>query len=205
MKKRILVVEDEEKLRRVIELQLMSAGLRCRQSGHRRRGAEAGGPRRHGADRSEAARHGRPGIPGADPPAERAGAGGHDDGVRQRGNRRRSDEGRRHRFPAEAVLARPPDAGGQQGARSARAARREPPAQRGTGAALRVRQHHRPQPVDAGDLRHHRARRADPRHRAADRRKRRGQGSDRARDSLSLAAQRPAAGEDQLHRASRKI
>ena len=28
MKKRILVVEDEEKLRRVIELQLMSAGLR---------------------------------------------------------------------------------------------------------------------------------------------------------------------------------
>ena len=28
MKKRILVVEDEEKLRRVIELQLLSGGLR---------------------------------------------------------------------------------------------------------------------------------------------------------------------------------
>ena len=52
----------------------------------------------------------------------------------------------RHRFPAQAVFARSPDDGGQQGAGSARPARREPAAQGRTGPALRVRQHHRPQP-----------------------------------------------------------
>jgi DNA-binding NtrC family response regulator len=52
----------------------------------------------------------------------------------------------------------------------------------------------------AGDLRHHRARGAHARHRAAGGRERRGQGSDRARHPLPFAAARPAAGEDQLHR-----
>ena len=66
--------------------------------------------------------------------------------------------------------------------------------------ALRVRQHHRPQRADAGDLRDHRARGAHARHRAAGGRERRGQGPDRARHPLPLAAARPAAGEDQLHR-----
>ena len=46
--------------------------------------------------------------------------------------------------------------------------------------------------LDAGDLRHHRARGAHPRHGAAGRRKRRGQGSDRARHPLPFAAQGPA-------------
>ena len=168
--------------------------------GHGRRRIEAGRPRRHGADRSEAAAHGRAGIPGADPPPERAGARGHDDGVRQRGNGGGSHEGRRHRFPAQAVFPRPPDAGGPQGAGGARAARRESPAQGGAGTALRVRQYHRAKRGHAGDFRRHRARGPDARHRAVDRRKRRGQGSDRARHPLSLAAQAPPAGQDQLLR-----
>ena len=44
----------------------------------------------------------------------------------------------------------------------------------------------------AGNLRHHRARGAHPRHRPAGRRERRGQGSGRPRDPLSLAAQATA-------------
>ena len=56
--------------------------------------------------------------------------------------------------------------------------------------------------ADAGDLRHHQARGAHARHGAAGRRERRGQGPDRARHPLPLAAPRPAAGEDQLHGAS---
>ena len=34
MKQRILIVEDEEKLRRVIQLQLIAGGLRCRAGRH---------------------------------------------------------------------------------------------------------------------------------------------------------------------------
>ena len=56
----------------------------------------------------------------------------------------------------------------------------------------------------AGNLRHHHARRAHPRHGSAVRRKRRRQGYDRARHSSPFAARRQAVRQDQLHRASRK-
>ncbi len=72
------------------------------------------------------------------------------------------------------------------------------------GEKYQVREHHRQQPGDAGDFRDHHARGAHARHRAAGRRKRRGQGYDRARDPSALAAQGPAVRQDQLHGASRK-
>ena len=173
MKKRILVVEDEDKLRRVHRAAALSAGFDVDKAASAEEGLKVVRPRRPGAHRSQAAQHGRPAVSGVDPAAKRAGAGDRDDGLRQRRNRGGSHEGRRHGFPAQAVLARSPDAGGRQGARSARAARREPPAEGRAGPPLRVRQHHRPQPGHAGDLRHHRARGAHARHGAAGRRKRR--------------------------------
>ena len=128
MNKRILVVEDEEKLRRVIELQLQSAGFEVDK--RRNRG-------RRPASSSTAPTWcspicGCPGMDGLelldrDAPAESA----HSPVIMMtafgtRRNRRGSHEGGRHRLPAQAVLARSSDAGGPQGARSARAARREP-------------------------------------------------------------------------------
>ena len=118
--KRILVVEDEDKLRRVIELQLTSAGFDVDKAATAEDALKLARPRRPGPHRSATARHGRPGAAGRNPPPEFAHAGDRDDGVRQRGNRRGSHEGRRHRFSAQAVFARSPDAGGPEGARSAR-------------------------------------------------------------------------------------
>jgi hypothetical protein len=103
MKKRILVVEDEEKLRRVIELQLVSGGFDVDKAATAEEALKV-------VDRADlvltdlqAAFHGRPGIPRRHPPPERARPGDHDDRVRQRGDRGGSHEGRRHRFSAQAV------------------------------------------------------------------------------------------------------
>ena len=78
--------------------------------------------------------------------AEPDGARDRHDGIRHRGECRRSDEVRGGGLPAEAVLARSPDGGGQQGAGGQRAARREPATEGRARAALPVRQHRRPQP-----------------------------------------------------------
>ena len=56
MKATVLVVEDEEKLRRVVELQLKTAGYEVEQAGTRRRGVEAGRSRRCDHHRSAPAR-----------------------------------------------------------------------------------------------------------------------------------------------------
>ena len=93
------------------------------QAATRRSRPEAGGPRRPGAHGSAPARHGRPRTASPDPAAEHAHARDRDDRLRHGRDRRGGDEGGRGRFPAEAVLARPPDDGGPQGAGSARAAR----------------------------------------------------------------------------------
>ena len=63
----------------------------------------------------------------------------------------------------------------EKGARSQQAARRKSRTARSSRPALPVRKHHRQQPRHAGNFRHHHARGAHPRHRAAGRRKRRRQ------------------------------
>ena len=199
MKNRILVVEDEDKLRRVIELQLQSAGYEVDKAGTAEEALRL-------ADRADLVLTDLrlPGMDGLEllspaAPPGRASSGGGDDGLRHRRERGRGHEGGRHRFPAEAVLARSPDGGDRQGAGVPRPARREPRAARGTRPALRVRQHRGAQPGHAGDLRHHHARGAHARHGAAGRRERRRQGPDRPRHSLPFAAPRPALRQDQLH------
>ena len=82
MKKRILVVEDEDKLRRVLELQLASAGFEVDKAATAEEGLKV-------VDRADLVLTdlklpGMDGlrIAGADPAAERAGAGDRDDGLR---------------------------------------------------------------------------------------------------------------------------
>ena len=94
MKKRILVVEDEEKLRRVIELQLLSSGFEVDKAASAEEGLKI-------VDRADLVLTDLKlpnmdglRISGPDPPAERAGSRAHDDGVRQRGDGRRRDESR---------------------------------------------------------------------------------------------------------------
>jgi len=70
MKKRILVVEDEEKLRRVIELQLVSGGFDVDKAATPKRRSKWS-IARPGAHRLAAAFHGRPGISRRHPPPER--------------------------------------------------------------------------------------------------------------------------------------
>ena len=106
MKKRILIVEDEEKLRRVLELQLMSAGFDVDKAATAEEGLKL-------VDRADMVltdlrlpRMERAGFPGRNPSSESAVAGRHDDCVRQRGDRGRGDESGRVGLPAQAGLAR---------------------------------------------------------------------------------------------------
>jgi len=81
MKKRILVVEDEEKLRRVIELQLVSGGFDVDKAATAEEALKV-------VDRADLVLtdlrlpfHGRPGISRRHPPPERTRPGDHDDRV----------------------------------------------------------------------------------------------------------------------------
>ena len=169
MKKRILVVEDEDKLRRVIELQLVSAGFDVDKAATAEEGLKIVDradlvltdlklPNMDGLELLALIRRQNAQVPvvmmtafgSVETAVEAMKAGATDFLLKP--------------FSLDHLMQVV-----QQGARNARAARREPPAQGRTRPALRVRQHHRPQPGHAGDLRHHRARGAHARHRAAGR------------------------------------
>ena len=204
MKKRILVVEDEDKLRRVIELQLASAGFEVDKAAAAEEGLKVVDradlvltdlklPNMDGLEFLALIRRQNAQVPvvimtaygSVETAVESMKAGATDFLLKP--------------FSLDHLMQV------VEKALEVRALRDENrAAQRGAGPPLRVRQHHRPQPRHAGDLRHHRARRAHPRHGAAGRRKRRGQGPYRARHPFPLAAPRPADGEDQLHRPARK-
>ena len=126
MKATILVVEDEEKLRRVVELQLKGAGFEVEQAASVEEAMRLTDRARRDPDRSAAAGSERPGTVGATAPARLAHAGNRDDGVREHRDGGGSDEGRGGGFSSQAVFARSPDDGGEQGAGAAVAARREP-------------------------------------------------------------------------------
>ena len=65
MKATVLVVEDEEKLRRVIELQLKTAGYEVEQAGTAEDALQAGRSRRRDHHGSASARPERPGTAAA--------------------------------------------------------------------------------------------------------------------------------------------
>ena len=153
MKQRVLIVEDEEKLRRVVQLQLQVRRLRCR-SGRVGRGGM------RSADRADLIITDLK-LPGMDglqfiaiaPTPEFSYSGHRDHCFRFGGNGGRGDEVRSRGFRDEAVFPRPSVDRGPKSPCSPRLARGEYPAARGTRCPLRVRQHHRPKPRDAGDLR----------------------------------------------------
>ena len=152
----ILIVEDEAKMRRLLELNLGEDGFdtrlrRRRRSRRRDAPARSRRPRYH---RSQVARHGRPRISPRRKAHECSAAGDCDDRLRHRRNRGRSHESRRQRLRAEAFLARRNAHGGAQRARRPPPARREPLAPRRTRQALRVSEHRGPQPENAGSARH---------------------------------------------------
>ena len=205
MKRRILVVEDEEKLRRVLELQLTSAGFEVDKA---RTAEEALKlvdradlvltdlrlPQMDGLELLAAIRRQNSHTPVVVMTA----FGTIETAVR-------GHESRRHRFPVEAVLARSPDDGGRRRrSKCARCATRTCKLREELGRRYDFDNIVGRSARHAGNLCHHRARGAHARHGAAGGRKRRRQGPDRARHPFPLAAPRPAAGEDQLHRAPRK-
>ena len=87
MKATVLVVEDEEKLRRVIELQLKTAGFEVEQAGSAEDALQTGRRRRPDPHRSSAARHERSGIAREPAPPGLAHAGHRDDRVRKHRDR----------------------------------------------------------------------------------------------------------------------
>ena len=106
MKQRVLIVEDEEKLRRVVQFQLQSAGLDVDQAGSAEEALRV-------ADRADLILTDLK-LPGMDglqllaraPAAELPHARHCDDGVRLGGDCRRSNESRRSGFRHEAILTR---------------------------------------------------------------------------------------------------
>ena len=118
MKATVLVVEDEEKLRRVIELQLKTAGYEVEQAGSAEDALKL-------ADRADLILTDLrlPGISGLElldesPPPGYARAGDRHDSIRKHRDRSRGDEGRRSRFSPQAVFARSPHDRGEQSAGS---------------------------------------------------------------------------------------
>ncbi len=173
MKKRILVVEDEEKLRRVIELQLVSAGFEVDKAASAEEGLKL-------VDRADLVLTDLK-LPNMD-------------GLQFLGLIRRQNS----QVPVIVMTAfgsietavESMKAGATDfllkpfsldhlmqvvhKAMEMRALRDENRAAEGrAGPPIRIRQHHRTQRADAGDLRHHRARGAHARHGAAGRRERR--------------------------------
>ena len=119
-------------------------------------------------------------------------------------HRRAGDEARRFRLHFQAVRA-----GRTEARRAARAGAPPPaagkpqPQKRGV-VEIPLREHHRPEPADAGRLPADRAVRADQLDRADHRRKRHRQGTDRARDPLQQPAQGQALRRGRLQRAERE-
>ena len=119
----ILVIEDEEKQRRVVGLHLASAGYEVKAAGTAEEGLKLAGD----VDLILTDLK----LPGMDglalleklECAELARAGDRDVGVRHGRERGRSHEERRGRFSAQAVFARSPERGGGKGAGSPQAAR----------------------------------------------------------------------------------
>ena len=127
----ILIVEDEPKMRRLLELQLAEEGFHVHSAPTRKPGCnlvkEAFRPDRH---RFQAAGDERPRISAGREARERRAARRGDDGVRHGRIGRRSDESRREQLRDEAVFARRARPGDPQGARLAPPARGKPLAAR---------------------------------------------------------------------------
>ena len=163
MKKCILVVEDEEKLRRVIELQLTSAGFEVEKASS----AEEGLRR---ADRADLVLTDLrlPGMNGLELLAQIRRQNMHAPVIVMTAFGTVETAVEAMKCGANDFLMKPfsldhPDGRRPEGARDAGAQRRKPRTAPGTVPSLPVRQHRGPQPADAGDFRDGRARGRQPR------------------------------------------
>ncbi len=197
----ILIVEDEAKMRRLLELNLGEDGFSTFSAGDAETGLKLLREQSHrpGAHRSETPRHERAGVSANHQAAECSPSCGRDDRVRQRGNCGGSHESRRQRLRAETVFADRDADGHPQGTGCPQSAGRKPLFTRGVGEALCASQCRGPQSEDAGSAGHGRARRADECDRSARRGKRSGKRFDRPRHPRKIAQSVRALPQDQQH------
>ena len=123
----ILVVEDEAKMRRLLELQLAEEGFVVHSAAGRGNRVATSSPRKTGSRRDgpAPARNERPRILAGREARERSTSGGHDDCARHGRSCRRGDEDRRERLCDEAVFACRTRPGNSQGTRFASRLREE--------------------------------------------------------------------------------
>ena len=152
----ILVIDDEEIMREILEALLTPEGYDVRARRRRRRGPRAG-PRdalRRRHRRRDDAGHGRPGRPRRAEEDRRRPGRRHGHRVRVGRHRRRRDEARRLRLHHQAVQERRSAARPAQRRRAPAARHREPLAPpEPAGALPPLRQHHRQEPADAPGVR----------------------------------------------------
>ncbi len=175
------IIDDEPVIHDVLGQLLDVGGLRHRALHLGRRGPrQARRPDvRPDAPRPPHARHGRHRGPPAPQEDRPRGRGHHHHGLRlgRIGHRRHEDGGLR--LHPEALQARRPPHDHRPGPRAQAAPGREHPAQGRAPAEVRVREHHREEQADAGRLRAHQGRRADPEHDPRPGRERHGEGARR--------------------------
>jgi CheY-like chemotaxis protein len=200
----ILVIEDEEKLRRVIGLHLSSAGFQVRPAGSAEEGLKYAGD----ADLVLTDLK-LPGMDGLTLLEQLKSQNAHSPVIvmsafgtgRERG---RGDEERERSIFSQAFFAGSSVRSRRESPRGQQPASRKSRAEGSPRKALSVRQSDRQQSGHAGYFCDGSARRSHPRDRAAVRRKRGRQGHDRARNPSTFAAQGSALRQDQLHRHPRK-
>ena len=189
----ILVIDDEEIMREILETLLVREGYQVRlatngTAGHRAGALDA--VRRRHRRRDDAGHRRHRHARGAED-HRRGPAGRHGHGVRLDRDGHRRDEARRARLHHQAVQERRGAGRPAQRPRAAAAGDREPrPAAEPADALPQVRQHHRPQPAHAAGLRPDHPGGAEPIDGARQRRERHRQGAGRARAAHQLAARR---------------
>ena len=191
----ILVIDDEEIMREILETLLVREGYQVRLASNGTAGHRAGAldaVRRRHRRRDDAGHRRHRHARGAED-HRRGSAGRHGDGVRLGRDGDRRDEARRVRLHHQAVQERRGAGRAAQRARAAAAGDREPrPAAEPADALPQVRQHHRPQPAHAAGVRPDHPGGAEPIDGARQRRERHRQGAGRARAAHQLAARRSA-------------
>ena len=191
----ILVIDDEEIMREILEALLTREGYHVRLAASAAEGlelAQVGAVRRRDRRRDDAG-HGRHRDARRAEEARRRAAGADDHGVRVGRDRDLGDEARRLRLHHQAVQER-------RGAGRRPQRRGAAPADGGehraaadpAGAAPEFRRHHRPQPADEAGVRPDHPGGAEPLDDPDHRRERHRQGAGRARDPRQLVARRIA-------------